>query len=80
MSGGHYDYDQHRIGYIIEQLKEDIDENKDVFSINTINKFKKGLGILEQAQVYAQRIDWLMSGDDGEESFHSRLKEDLDEL
>lgn len=35
---------------------------------------------MKQAEVYAQRIDWLLSGDDGEESFHERLKEDLDKL
>ena len=32
------------------------------------------------AAIYAQRIDWLLSGDDGEESFKRRLKEELDEL
>lgn len=25
-----------------------------------------------------QRIDWLIAGDDGEETFHRRLKEDLE--
>jgi TFIIF-interacting CTD phosphatase-like protein len=40
-------------------------------------KFKKGLDILRKAQIYAQRIDWLVSGDDGEDYFHSRLKNDL---
>ena len=45
-----------------------------------IEKFKEGLEILRKAEIYAQRIDWLVSGDDGEESFLSRLKEDLDQL
>jgi hypothetical protein len=45
-----------------------------------IEKFKEGYDILRKAEIYAQRIDWLVSGDDGEESFLSRLKEDLDEL
>ena len=45
-----------------------------------IEKFKEGLEILRKAAIYAQRIDWLVSGDDGEESFISRLKEDLDKL
>ena len=34
-----------------------------------IEKFKEGLEILRKAEIYAQRIDWLISGDDGEESF-----------
>jgi hypothetical protein len=45
-----------------------------------IEKFKEGLAVLRQAEVYAQRIDWLVSGDDGEASFLQRLKEDLGKL
>jgi hypothetical protein len=32
------------------------------------------------AQIYAQRIDWLVSGDDNEDSFHKRLAKDLAEV
>jgi len=46
----------------------------------TIEEFRKGIMALRKAQIYAQRIDWLISGDDGEDSFHERLKEELDEL
>ena len=45
-----------------------------------VEEFKKGLKILKTAAIYAQRIDWLLSGDDGEDSFKKRLKEELDEL
>lgn len=45
-----------------------------------IEEFKKGAKIIQEAQVYMQRFDWLLSGDDGEESFLSRLKEDLNKL
>ena len=44
-----------------------------------IEEFKKGVHYLRLAAIYAQRIDWLLSGDDGEESFLERLKEELDE-
>ena len=50
------------------------------FNKDTIAELKKGLDILRKAYIYAQRIDWLLSGDDGEESFHKRLKEELDNL
>ena len=46
----------------------------------TIAEFKNGIEIIEKAAIYMQRIDWLLSGDDGEESFHRRLKEDLEKL
>jgi hypothetical protein len=45
-----------------------------------IEEFKKGLKILKMASIYAQRIDWLLSGDDSEDSFKRRLKENIDEL
>ena len=45
-----------------------------------IEKFKEGVEILRKAYVYAQRIDWLLSGDDGEETFMERLKQDLNKL
>lgn len=50
------------------------------YSKETIKEFKKGLAILRKAYIYAQRIDWLLSDDDGEESFHERLKEELSNL
>jgi hypothetical protein len=45
-----------------------------------IAKFKDAVNILNIAEVYAQRIDWLLSGDDSEESFLKRLDEDLNKL
>lgn len=50
------------------------------FNEDTIKEFKKGLDILRKAFIYTQRIDWLLSGGGGEESFHKRLKEELDNL
>jgi hypothetical protein len=61
-----------------KKYPEDLNHYK--YPDDVIEEFKKGLDILRKAHVYAQRIDWLISGDDGEESFHRRLKEDLDKL
>lgn len=43
-----------------------------------INEFIKAYKILRSAEIYAHRIDWLLSGDDGDETFMERLKEDLE--
>jgi hypothetical protein len=92
MSGGHFDYRQYGISTIAETvesliIKNNIDEVNEYgdnighrFTPETIEEFEKGLAILKQAFVYAQRIDWLVSGDDGEDTFHQRLKHDLDKL
>jgi hypothetical protein len=61
-----------------EKYPEDLNHYK--YPDDVIEEFKKGLDILRKAHVYAQRIDWLISGDDGVESFHRRLKEELDKL
>ena len=91
MSGGRFDYSQYRITQIIDTIEQEIINNDaeprpvdyfepNNFSQETIEEFKKGIEYLKIAQVYAQRIDWLLSCDDSEESFHKRLKEDLNEL
>jgi hypothetical protein len=92
MSGGHFEYNQYKIGYIADEI-ETLIENNDSdekngygdtvghhFRLETIEEFKKALKALRVAQVYAHRIDWLVSGDDGEDSFHRRLKNDLGAL
>lgn len=50
------------------------------FSEETLNQFRNGIATLNQAFVYAHRIDWLLSGDDGEEEFHARLQQELSRL
>ena len=42
-----------------------------------IEKFKEGVDLLRKAKAYADRIDRLVSDDDGEQTFFERLKKDL---
>jgi len=89
MSGGHFQYKQYDIGYIADEIEQLILTNTSketnewgqirgaFYSEETIAEFEHALKLLREAQIYAQRIDWLVSCDDGEDSFHSRLKFDL---
>ena len=84
MSGGYFDYQQHRMEDIALEIDNLIYENdsteKDSFGEESgyhfppeiIKRFKEAAHTLRQAQEMTQRIDWLVSGDDGEESFMSR--------
>jgi hypothetical protein len=45
-----------------------------------ISAFKEAVIAVKRAQIYAERVDYLLSDDDGEESFLIRLKEDLGKL
>lgn len=92
MSGGHFDYQQYRIEEIAEEVEQLIRTNDDTsldefgqeiglqYSAETITKFKEAYSLLKQASFMAQRIDWLVSGDDGEDSFHERWQDELNKL
>jgi hypothetical protein len=75
MSGGHFDYHQYRIREIAESVEDIIQTYKGPPEV--LEKIKEGLDALKRAEIYTQRIDWLVSGDDGPETFLERLKEDL---
>jgi len=92
MSGGHFSYDQYRISRISDEIEQLIllngDDSKNEwgetkgyhFSPEIIARFSEALRALRVAYIYARHIDWLLSGDDGEESFLRRLNEELDKL
>jgi len=82
MSGGYFGYKQDAIARIELAVRRLIDRGIDRgdYSPETIAEFRAAESILQTAHVYTQRIDWLVSGDDGEETFHERLKHDLKAL
>jgi len=79
MLGGAFEYLQRRYEWdqAIDEIQRNIEENPNEFSIETISEFEIGLDFIKTARIYLERIDYLLSCDDGEESFHRRLKEDL---
>ena len=50
------------------------------YSPETLERFREGIKALRVASVYANRIDWLLSDDDGEEEFHKRLAQELSQI
>ena len=92
MSGGYFEYQQYRLGQMADEIEDAIykndseevneyyDKKGNGFSEDTIQEFKLAVWYLKQAMVYVHEIDWLLSGDDGEETFHERLKKDLEKL
>ena len=49
-------------------------------SAETIDAMKEAYRQIRIAEIYATRVDRVMSGDDSEESFRERIKEDLEEF
>ena len=105
MSGGAFEYNQYKIGYMADQIEHEIersgrpktqeelkdeswrdhdwyekypeDLNHHKYTNEVIEEFKNAVKHLRVAEIYAQRVDWLLSGDDGEDTFIERLKSDL---
>ncbi len=92
MSGGFFNHLQYNLDQISADIEDEIyyndseevneynDKRGNGFSEDTMQEFKLAVWYLKQALVYTQRIDWLLSGDDGEETFHERLASDLERL
>lgn len=87
MSGGAFDYDNYKIDetarliqlFLDKQTDSDWDkEFLDSLRPETVAVIKDAVYQIEKAAILAHRIDYLLSGDDGEDSFHRRIKEDLE--
>ncbi len=88
MSGGAFEYQQSRIVDIYEEIQYSLDnQGKEIdgYENRTHREdvqeiLKIGIEKLKEAYVYAQRIDWYLSYDDGDDTLIKRLKEDLEKL
>ena len=82
MSGGEFNYKQYTILAIRDDIERIIASKEEwhQYSPSVIVKFKEAVKALDVAYTYARRVDYLVSSDDGEDSFHERLKEELEAL
>jgi hypothetical protein len=78
MSGGHFDYTQDRLNGVLTEM-EHILSNPEKFALTeyAIGKITEAIKNIKIAQIYIQRVDWYISGDDAEETFKKRLEKDL---
>jgi len=89
MSGGAFDYNQYRIEDIAREIQALIETNDDQtpdqyggtvgnnYPPAIIAKFTETVHALKRAAEMVQRVDWLVSGDDGQESFLSRWEREV---
>ena len=84
MSGGHFDYKQHHLLDIRDEINHLIATNESTvrndlgeceggfLAPETIKKFKEVVEYLNKAYDMVHRIDWLVCADDSEETFHEK--------
>ena len=80
MSGGSLDYFYSNFEEPLGTISKEIKWGKNKWAPETLLEFQNAVKYLKIAQVYSLRVEWLLSGDDGEDSFIERLKEELAEL
>ena len=92
MSGGRFDYLQFRFGEIAESIRSTIVNNdsteKDEWGQDIgehlppdiIAKFAETADVVERAAKMVTRVDWLLSGDDGEDSFRQRWDKEVNRV
>jgi hypothetical protein len=92
MSGGHFDYSEYAMLRIADQIELLVQNNnrRDLnhygepigrdYPPEIIAHLNDAIAALRRAYVYAHRIDYLVSGDDGEKEFIERLIEELEAL
>jgi hypothetical protein len=80
MSGGFFNYNENRINEIVEQLDEVLNGKHGTHSKSVLNKIEFTKRRLIEAHAYIRFIDLLLSGDIGDDSFHTRLGTTLEEL
>ena len=89
MSGGHFDYQQYHLDNMADEIDKIVEHNDikeldswgyqigENFPSEIIEKFEETSAYLRRASDMVQRVDWLLSGDDGESSFMSRWEKEV---
>lgn len=88
MSGGTFYYRQYHITMIRERIEEELEDELHAAKTGKtkghrknperiIKAYTEAVSALKIAEVYLDRIDWYIAGDDSEESFLQRLEEEL---
>lgn len=76
MSGGEFDYIQYRIEDTADKIRRLAQRNSDLHP-DTLARFEEAAKACETAAKMVQRVDWLVSDDDGEDSFHRRWETEV---
>ncbi len=95
MSGGHFDYVEHRIEEAAREVERIIRVNGNTYPRDNygepsrpeyhyppdiIARFKEAALTLNRAAAMLRRVDYLICGDDGEESFRRRWVEEVESI
>jgi hypothetical protein len=91
MSGGHFEYRNYLLDELADEVERLIAQNgreendggykwkRPEYDQDTLDKFRLTAETLRKGSKMLKRVDWLASGDDGEETFKRRWEEEINE-
>jgi hypothetical protein len=90
MSGGYFEYNQYKLEVMAEEIESLIENNNKAHTniygeikearyldSEIIEKFKEAAYNLRRTRDMVQRIDWLLSSDDSEQSFKKGWEKEI---
>lgn len=80
MSGGQWNYRHDDLFRAADEIEKMAARNPYGDTADTIAEYSRAARVMREAAIYWRRIDWLVSCDDGPESFHRRLQKELTAL
>jgi hypothetical protein len=85
MSGGFWNYDDWKLNHIADELRREIakcrtETDYSNYSKDFIDEMSCVYNSLRELAVKLRRIDWVLSADDGESAYATRLIKDLAEI
>ena len=80
MSGGHFHYSPSNLTDIAYDIREQIKSGEWEWRAETVEELWRAVEAVEKARIYIHRVDYLLSGDDSEDSFRVRLGRNLEDF
>lgn len=80
MSGGRWIYGHNNLFEAATDIEKMAARNPYDDDAETLAEFTRAVYVMRKAAIYWRRIDWLVSADDGPDSFKRRLREELQAL
>ena len=79
MSGGRFNYLQYDIEEAADSIESMLEEPLE-YNYKTTLRLERTMRVLKKASRMLNRVDWLLCGDDGEDTFNERWDKDFKKL
>ena len=80
MSGSHWNYQESHDSELADTMESDFEYDKTYLDKDSQLIYQQTFNLLKVAAIQIHRLDRLISGDEGQDDFHEKLKYDLEHM